>query len=107
MPPPHVPAAAQPPQPRMDTANGKFELMKDIGSGNFGVAKLMRDRQTGEMLAVKCECFIKGLHACRGRSAPWYSSKLRWHVKSPLHRRMSAESSCAGSMLLQILHALF
>ena len=69
MPPPHVPAAAQPPQPSMDTANGKFELMKDIGSGNFGVAKLMRDRQTGEMLAVKCECYIKGLHACRGRSA--------------------------------------
>lgn len=60
MPPPQMPAAAQPPQPRMDTANGKFELMKDIGSGNFGVAKLMRDRQTGEMLAVKCASVITG-----------------------------------------------
>ena len=65
MPPPQAPAAAQPPQPRMDTANGKFELMKDIGSGNFGVAKLMRDRQTGELLAVKCayltaDCMLVG-----------------------------------------------
>jgi hypothetical protein len=54
-----APQAPATPQPRMDTANGKFELMKDIGSGNFGVAKLMRDRQTGEMLAVKCA-------ACQG-----------------------------------------
>ena len=27
--------------------------IKDIGSGNFGVAKLMRDRSTGELVAVK------------------------------------------------------
>ncbi len=54
-----APQAPATPQPRMDTANGKFELIKDIGSGNFGVAKLMRDRQTGEMLAVKCA-------ACQG-----------------------------------------
>jgi len=38
-----APQAPATPQPRMDTANGKFELIKDIGSGNFGVAKLMRD----------------------------------------------------------------
>lgn len=31
----------------------QFEFIKDIGSGNFGVAKLMRDRQTGELVAVK------------------------------------------------------
>lgn len=27
--------------------------IRDIGSGNFGVAKLMRDKQTSELVAVK------------------------------------------------------
>ncbi|KAK9868215.1 hypothetical protein WJX84_001094 [Apatococcus fuscideae] len=37
----------------MDVTNPKFELIRDIGSGNFGVAKLMRDKHTGELVAVK------------------------------------------------------
>ncbi|CAM8920609.1 unnamed protein product [Rhodiola kirilowii] len=31
----------------------RYELVKDIGSGNFGVARLMRDKLTGELVAVK------------------------------------------------------
>lgn len=31
----------------------RYELVRDIGSGNFGVARLMRDRQTDELVAVK------------------------------------------------------
>lgn len=31
----------------------RFEIIKDIGSGNFGVAKLVRDSQTKELYAVK------------------------------------------------------
>ncbi|XP_076957538.1 serine/threonine-protein kinase SRK2E-like isoform X2 [Bidens hawaiensis] len=31
----------------------RYELLKDIGSGNFGVARLMRDKQTNELVAVK------------------------------------------------------
>ena len=27
--------------------------IRDLGSGNFGVAKLMRDKQTNELVAVK------------------------------------------------------
>jgi hypothetical protein len=27
--------------------------VRDIGSGNFGVAKLMKDKQTGQLVAVK------------------------------------------------------
>jgi hypothetical protein len=27
--------------------------IRDLGSGNFGVAKLMRDRRTNELVAVK------------------------------------------------------
>lgn len=31
----------------------RFEIIKDIGSGNFGVAKLVSDKQTRELFAVK------------------------------------------------------
>ncbi|KHG23487.1 Serine/threonine-protein kinase SAPK1 [Gossypium arboreum] len=31
----------------------RYEILKDIGSGNFGVAKLVRDKRTGELYAVK------------------------------------------------------
>lgn len=33
--------------------NDRYELVRDIGSGNFGIARLMRDRQTDELVAVK------------------------------------------------------
>lgn len=31
----------------------RYELVRDIGSGNFGVARLMRDKLTNELVAVK------------------------------------------------------
>eukprot|EP00873_Tetraselmis_striata_P024682 jgi/Tetstr1/444946/TSEL_032764.t1 len=31
----------------------QYDMVKDIGSGNFGVAKLMKHKTTGEMVAVK------------------------------------------------------
>jgi serine/threonine-protein kinase SRK2 len=31
----------------------RYELVKEIGSGNFGVARLMRDRGSVELVAVK------------------------------------------------------
>ncbi|KAG8478560.1 hypothetical protein CXB51_028468 [Gossypium anomalum] len=31
----------------------RYEILKDIGSGNFGVAKLVRDKRTAELYAVK------------------------------------------------------
>lgn len=31
----------------------RYELVRDIGSGNFGVARLLRDKQTRELVAVK------------------------------------------------------
>lgn len=30
-----------------------YELVKDLGSGNFGVARLMRDKRTGQAIAIK------------------------------------------------------
>lgn len=31
----------------------RYEILKEIGSGNFGVAKLARDKWTRELFAVK------------------------------------------------------
>ncbi|KAL3845148.1 hypothetical protein ACJIZ3_002551 [Penstemon smallii] len=31
----------------------RYEILKDIGSGNFGVAKLVKDKWSGELFAVK------------------------------------------------------
>lgn len=31
----------------------RYEIVKDIGSGNFGVARLVRDKSTRELFAVK------------------------------------------------------
>lgn len=31
----------------------RYEIVKDIGSGNFGVAKLVKDKSSGELFAVK------------------------------------------------------
>lgn len=46
--------------------NDRYELVRDIGSGNFGVARLMRDRQTGELVAVKyIERGDKVIFSCR------------------------------------------
>jgi hypothetical protein len=39
--------------PGSRAAMEKYELLKDIGSGNFGVARLMRNRETKELVAMK------------------------------------------------------
>lgn len=31
----------------------RYDFVRDIGSGNFGVARLMRDKQTRDLVAVK------------------------------------------------------
>lgn len=48
---------AAPTTPGMDMPimhdSDRYDLVKDIGSGNFGIARLMRDKQTKELVAVK------------------------------------------------------
>jgi serine/threonine protein kinase len=39
--------------PVREVAMERYEVIKDIGSGNFGVAKLVRDVRTKELFAVK------------------------------------------------------
>lgn len=31
----------------------KYEVVKDLGTGNFGVARLMRNKDTNEFVAMK------------------------------------------------------
>lgn len=31
----------------------RYELLKELGAGNFGVARLVKDKKTGELVAVK------------------------------------------------------
>ena len=31
----------------------RYEALKELGAGNFGVARLVRDKQTKELVAVK------------------------------------------------------
>ena len=34
-------------------SGARYELVRGMGSGNFGVARLMRDKHTDELVAVK------------------------------------------------------
>ena len=65
--------------------------VRDIGSGNFGVAKLMKDKTTGELIAVK---FIERGEKVRAAKLPprlaavdlaaWMCT---WQLPSPLIER--------------------
>lgn len=48
----------------------RYEIVKDIGSGNFGVAKLVRDKWSKELFAVK---FIE-----RGQKVCFITGTLSW-----------------------------
>lgn len=46
----------------------RYELLKDIGSGNFGVARLMRNKETKELVAMKY--IPRGLKVCAAGFGP-------------------------------------
>jgi len=68
----------------------RYELVKDIGSGNFGVARLMRDKKTRELVAVKYiergEKVIAPMNVFRNSTVscfcgpPSVFSRLSWSV---------------------------
>jgi len=53
----------------------KYELVKDIGSGNFGVARLMRHKDTKELVAMK---YIE-----RGHKVCFYSTPFTFTLNPP------------------------
>ncbi|KAJ6342858.1 hypothetical protein OIU78_010721 [Salix suchowensis] len=65
----------------------RYELVKDIGSGNFGVARLMRHKQTKELVAMK---YIE-----RGRKV----------VLTPTHLAIIMEYAAGGELFERICNA--
>lgn len=56
----------------------KYELVKDIGSGNFGVARLMRNKETKELVAMK---YIE-----RGHKVYFYSILIQFDAYVHIYR---------------------
>ncbi|KAB5574417.1 hypothetical protein DKX38_001611 [Salix brachista] len=65
----------------------RYELVKEIGSGNFGVARLMRHKQTKELVAMK---YIE-----RGRKV----------VLTPTHLAIIMEYAAGGELFERICNA--
>ncbi|KVI01986.1 Protein kinase, ATP binding site-containing protein [Cynara cardunculus var. scolymus] len=68
----------------------RYELVRDIGAGNFGVARLMRDKQTNELVAVK---YIE-----RGEKARFFFQQLvsgvgYCHNMQVCHRDLKLENT--------------
>ncbi|XP_038900631.1 serine/threonine-protein kinase SAPK10-like isoform X4 [Benincasa hispida] len=71
-------------------ASDRYELVRDIGSGNFGVARLMRDKHTDELVAVK---YIE-----RGDKARFFFQQLisgvsYCHAMQVCHRDLKLENT--------------
>ncbi|KAA3482394.1 serine/threonine-protein kinase SRK2E isoform X1 [Gossypium australe] len=85
----------------------RYELVKDIGSGNFGVARLMRDKQTEELVAVK---YIergektKALNTARSKSWQCLSSS-RKVILTPTHLAIVMEYASGGELFERICNA--
>ncbi|KAF3333866.1 Serine/threonine-protein kinase SRK2E [Carex littledalei] len=68
----------------------RYELVRDIGSGNFGIARLMRNKMTGELVAVK---YIE-----RGEKARFFFQQLisgvsYCHSMQVCHRDLKLENT--------------
>ncbi|KAF3617137.1 Serine/threonine-protein kinase SAPK2 [Capsicum annuum] len=79
----------------------RYEILKDIGSGNFGVAKLVKDKLTNELYAVKYiergkkVCFASSLSLIQfivfplGVRYPLQRSKIDEHVQREIMNHRS------------------
>ncbi|KAL8136349.1 hypothetical protein V2J09_002350 [Rumex salicifolius] len=65
----------------------KYEVLKDLGAGNFGVARLMRDKHTKELVAMK--------HIERGRKV----------LLTPTHLGIVMEYAAGGELFDRICTA--
>ncbi|KVI03145.1 hypothetical protein Ccrd_018561 [Cynara cardunculus var. scolymus] len=78
----------------------RYEILKDIGSGNFGVAKLVKDKSSGDLFAVKYIDRGQKMKALRPASKSAISDILshRFCIRSPNqqsgHLRISPQKSC-------------
>ncbi|URE42927.1 serine threonine-protein kinase [Musa troglodytarum] len=90
----------------------KYELVKDIGSGNFGVARLMRDMVTGELVAMKYiprgqkinENVAREIINQRSLCHP-NIIRFREVVLTPTHLAIVMEYAAGGELFERICHA--
>ncbi|KAF6139386.1 hypothetical protein GIB67_026228 [Kingdonia uniflora] len=68
----------------------KYELVRDIGSGNFGVARLMRNKQTKELVAMK---YIERGHKARYFFQQLISGVSYCHSMQICHRDLKLENT--------------
>ncbi|RYR63633.1 hypothetical protein Ahy_A04g021413 isoform C [Arachis hypogaea] len=68
----------------------KYELVKDIGSGNFGVARLMRHKETKELVAMK---YIERGHKARYFFQQLISGVSYCHSMQICHRDLKLENT--------------
>ncbi|GLT39974.1 hypothetical protein SLA2020_141380 [Shorea laevis] len=90
----------------------KYELVKDIGSGNFGVARLMRNRETKELVAMK---YIERGHKIDENVAReiinhrslCHPNIIRFKevVLTPTHLAIVMEYAAAGELFQRICNA--
>lgn len=78
----------------------RYEILKDIGSGNFGVAKLVRDKWSGELYAVK---YIE-----RGQKVLFYHRhNFIPSSSSPSQSLQNMSSSDLGFKFISIFRRIF
>lgn len=90
----------------------RFQLVRDLGSGNFGVAKLMRDIGTGELVAIK---FIeRGERVDRNVEREICNHRMLNHPNivgfkevflTPLHLGIVMEYAAGGELFERIVRA--
>lgn len=51
----------------------KYELVKDLGAGNFGVARLLRHKDTKELVAMK---YIERGHKVTKKFLPFFPTLI-------------------------------
>ncbi|CAL9092615.1 unnamed protein product [Musa acuminata var. zebrina] len=90
----------------------KYELVKDIGSGNFGVARLMRNKDTGELVAMKYiprgpkinENVAREIINQRSLSHP-NIIRFKEVMLTPTHLAIVLEYAAGGELFDRICHA--
>ncbi|XP_065010128.1 serine/threonine-protein kinase SAPK7-like isoform X1 [Musa acuminata AAA Group] len=89
-----------------------YELVKDIGSGNFGVARLMRNKDTGELVAMKYiprgpkinENVAREIINQRSLSHP-NIIRFKEVMLTPTHLAIVLEYAAGGELFDRICHA--
>nr|ATO58464.1 serine/threonine-protein kinase [Hevea brasiliensis] len=90
----------------------KYELVKDIGSGNFGVARLMRNKETKELVAMKYierghkidENVAREIINHRSLSHP-HIIRFKEVVLTPTHLAIVMEYAAGGELFERICNA--